>query len=398
MLSRSVCAALAAVVAVAAAAPPATLNATVDGGVLTVEGAQPRTVGFAFSALNAAVASLFAPLQPPPAASTPGASLLSSRSGLLSYLVVKNGTYLADAPLSLVRQLILVLDGVVVRPAPGFVRPWGGLIELNGTDWVGVVSPGGPSRARFECPDAANSPAAVWAVGSADVVVDGLTVDGCGRTEGGGIHLQGTPGSWGPTHSGGLVANHVVTNAMRGIWLETISRVAITANTLYGNAKHTLDFDAFSSNCAATGNRIFNNTQEAVFIEQGASGHVVAGNMLGPGNGVGIAVYNNDLNVTCVNHVIVDNDIVDNLGPGVSVGSTAPKAGTPDVAVFVVANRIRGNGGARPQGVHTNGAQLATVYAANDNVDGVSAYTQKLGSAMNVSFFDPLDREIPLAY
>jgi hypothetical protein len=99
--------AVAAIAAVAAAAPPSvTLNATVDFGVLSVDGEPPRASGLAFSALNAVVASLFAPAQPLPAVSTPGASLLSSRSGLLSYMVVCNGTYLVDEPLSLVRQLV----------------------------------------------------------------------------------------------------------------------------------------------------------------------------------------------------------------------------------------------------------------------------------------------------
>ena len=382
----------------AASAAASVLNATVNNGVLYVNGSAPRAIGFTFSALNAVIAELYLPLDPPDAASAPGGSLLNSRSGLLSYLNVLNGSYLVDAPLSLVRQLILLLDGVVISPAAGFVRPWGGLIELNATDFCGVVSPGGPSRARFVCDDPTMSPSAVRAIASANVVVDGISVEGCGATEGGGIHYQGVPGAWGPTHSGGQIANSVVTRSLRGIWLETIARVAIVGNTLFANAKHTLDFDAFSTNCIATQNNIFSNVQEAVFIEQGAKGHVVAGNTLGPGNGNGVAVYNNDMNVTCSGHVIVDNDIFGNLVDGVSVGSTAPKTGVPDVDVVVVGNRIGGNGAQRVQGVHTNGAQLATVYALNRNSDGLSAYTRALGSGMNISIFDPLDREIALDY
>jgi len=48
--------------------------------------------------------------------------------------------------------------------------------------------------------------------------------------------------------------------------------------------------------------------------------------------------------------------------------------------------------------VHTNGQQLVTVYAANRNEDGVSLYTQTMGTQLNISFFDPLDRELPLKY
>ena len=391
--------ALAVAAAAGSSAAASVLNATVSAGVLLVNGSAPRQVGFAFSALNAVVAELFAPLSPPDAASFPGGSLLNSRSGLLSFLTVANGTYLVDEPLSLARQLVLVLDSVVVQPAPGFSRPWGGLIELNGTDFVGVVAPGGPASARFVCEDASMAPSAVRAIASNNVLVDGISVQGCGATEGGAVHFQGVPGSWGPTHAGGQVSNCDISGSLRAIWLETVARVAVVGNTLHGNAKHTLDFDAFSTNCTATQNVIYNNTQEAVFIEQGAKGHVIAGNMLGPGNANGVAVYNNNMNVSCEGHVIVDNDIVGNVNDGVSVGSTAPKAGAPDVGVFVVGNRIRGNGAAaRPQGVHSNGAQLGTVYAANRDSDGVSAYTQRLGTAANVSFFDALDREVALNY
>ena len=388
---------LAALGGICSAAAPQTLNATVDAGVLFVNGSALRQVGYSFSALNAVVQSLFAPLAPPQAAT--GASLLNSQSGLLSFLTVRNGTYSVDEPLTLVRQLVLVLEDVVVSPDPALDRPWGGLIELNGTDFAAVVSPGGASSARFVCPDAAQGPAAVRSIASAGVVVDGISVDGCGSTEGGGIHLQGVPGSWGPTHSGGLVTNCEVTRSLRAIWLETVSNVMVVANHLFNNSKHTLDFDAFSTDCVATGNNIHDNVQEAIFIEQGARGHVIAGNTLGPRNGNGVAVYNNDMNITCVNHVIVDNDILGNLYDGVSVGSTAPKTGTPDVAVRVVGNRIHGNGPAnKTQGVHSNGAQLATIYAANANSDGISQFTQKLGTAANVSIVDILDREIPLKY
>ena len=194
------------------------------------------------------------------------------------------------------------------------------------------------------------------------------------------------------------------------------------------NQKHTLDFDAFSTDCVATvgrvnlvvtrvliifywpvflflahshrlqGNNIYSNVQEAVFIEQSAVGHTVVANTLGPNNSAGVAVFNNAMNTTCGPHVIAGNNIFGNAR-GVSVGSTAPKAGAPDVLITVVGNRIRGNGvGNKTQGVHTNGAQLGTLYVANDNPDGISAFTQELGTQLNISFIDPLDREIPLNY
>jgi hypothetical protein len=151
----------------------------------------------------------------------------------------------------------------------------------------------------------------------------------------------------------------------------------------------------------ATNNTISHNAaREGVFIEQGAVGITVASNVIGPGNGRGVAIFNNDMNVTSGPHVIAANEIFGNLFSGVAVGSTAPKAGTPDVGVHVMGNRIYGNGPAgKLEGYHTNGAQVGTIYASNDNADGVSAFTRGPAfSAENISIFDPLDREIANRY
>jgi len=128
--------------------------------------------------------------------------------------------------------------------------------------------------------------------------------------------------------------------------------------------------------------------QEAVFIEQGASYITVIDNDLGPNNGCGVAVYNNAIKAPTHGHVIARNRIFGNTR-GISVGSTAPRSGAPDADVLVAGNALWGNGG---QGIHTNGGQVATVYAANADADGVSLFTLALGSARNVSFSDPLDR------
>jgi hypothetical protein len=373
-----------------------TLNGTISNGIFTLAGFPDREIGFSFSAINAIVSEYFSPVVRMNASN--GSSLMNSASGYYSYLTLSNGTYVADEPLTLLPQLVLVLDRVVMTHAADFDRGWGGLIELNGTDYAGVVSPGGPDSAQFLCTNASMSPAAVRVTESSYVYVDGIGVDGCGHTEGGGIHYQGTPKFWGATHSGGTITNCRVCNSQRGIWLEQMIRTNVVHNELFNNFKHTLDFDAFTMDCVATGNRIYNNTQEAIFIEQASSGHVITGNTLGPSNYNGVAVFNNDLNITCGPHFIVDNEIFGNTGTGISVGSTSPKLGQPDIKITVVGNRIHGNGGDKPQGIHTNGAQQETTYSCNENLDGVSMYSQKLGTQRNISFLDPLDREIPLKY
>ncbi len=104
------------------------------------------------------------------------------------------------------------------------------------------------------------------------------------------------------------------------------------------------------------------------------------------------------MNVTSGPHVIAGNVIFGNLFGGVSVGSTAPRAGTPDVGVHVMGNKLYGNGPAgKREGYHTNGAQVGTIYASNDNADGVSLFSQQF-PGLNISITDPLDREIANRY
>lgn len=119
-----------------------------------------------------------------------------------------------------------------------------------------------------------------------------------------GVHLKGQP-----FVTGGEVANCVVRGGSRAIWTETISGPLIHGNLVYNNSKHAIDFDAFSTHGVAWNNSAWNNAQEAVFIEQAASYITVSGNVLGPANGDGVAVYNNAIGTATQGHVIVGNTI-----------------------------------------------------------------------------------------
>jgi hypothetical protein len=323
-------------------------------------------------ALNGVVSKYFTPLGPSGAQNK---TLVNS--SFFSYLLLNGGSWLADVPLVLAPSLVLVLNDVDISPSANFA-PFRGMIEINSTDYAGVVSPSGPTGARFSCPNASVSPAAVWAVDSSNTVVEGLSIYGCGRGEGGAVHLQGSPGAWGHTCSGATIFNNRIWNASRAIWLETISGVTIDSNEVFNNSGHAIDFDAFSHQSVATNNNIYGNFgREGVFIEQAAVGITIANNSIGPGNGNGVAVFNNDMNTTTGPHCIVANKIFGNLNAGISMGSTAPRAGTPDVGVLIAGNLVYENGPqGRRQGYHTNGAQIGTRYACNRNSDGVSLFTQ----------------------
>ena len=418
--------------ALASRAAHAVLNATVRDGVLSVPGHPDAPLPPTFSALQAAIAAYFAPL-PPPAPSNH--SLV--QSPLYSYLTLQGGAWSADAPLTLAPSLLLVLaGGVVIAPAPAF-PPWRGLIELNDTAYTGVIAPGGPADALFACANASVSPAAVWAVGSDNLYLEGLGVYGCGRTGGGALHVQGEPMAWGPTATGAVITGCRIWNSSRAIWTETVSGVAVHDNELFNNSGHTLDWDAFSHHSSATNNRIWGNAgREGIFIEQGAVGITVANNTIGPvrgvvgacvcvresvcllcpparahtpqrhtlaqhraqGNGNGIAVFNNDMNLSTSYHFIVANTIFGNINAGIALGSTAPRAGQPNVGVHIAGNTLYGNGAEKRQGVHTNGAQVGMRISANRNADGISKFTQAGFKGGNITLLDPCDREIALDY
>jgi hypothetical protein len=370
------------------------LNGSVTSGHLFLEGIDKGEINNTFSALNSVIQLYWASL-PLPVNDT----VLANANTSFSFLELRNGVFVADESLSLPSNFILSLENVDISPSSTFL-PYRSMIEINSTFLNGIVSRGGPSMARFRCDNVTISPGVVTATNSSRVYVDGLDIFGCGHGNGGAIHFQGIPMTWGGFTATGLtVSNCNIRNSSRAIWTETVSGVSVHNNSLSFSTSHTLDFDAFTHYSVATGNIIFNNSaREGVFIEQGAIGITISNNVIGPGNGNGIAVYNNDMNITCGPHVIAGNQIFNNLNAGVSIGSTAPKAGSPNMGVLVMGNQIFGNGGEKkPQGYHTNGAQIGTIYASNNNLDGISKFTQfEPFSSQNISIIDPINREKPL--
>ena len=246
--------------------------------------------------------------------------------------------------------------------------------------WSAVV---GRGLARLACAPGGGkaAPNAVYAGQSTGFVLDGLQISDCGS-----VHLEGTP-----MVTGGEVANCNIANSRgQAVWLEKIVRAVVHGNTITNASYHTIDADAFTSGALIMNNTVTYSREEAVCLEQGSSNVVVVDNDLGPGNARGVAVYNNAINSVTSGHVIARNRIFGSTSSGVAVGSTAPKSGAPDEGVLVAGNRMWDNAG---QGIHSNGGQLGTVYAANDDADGASIYTLTgAGTAANLSFADPYDR------
>ena len=347
------------------------LNASIAYGILTAPGSPPRSIGNLSSAISAAIATVFA--------SSGDATLtLKNSTSFYNYLVL-TGDYTADAPLTLVPGLALVLDSASLTAASPTLPGTNALVSAVGAPWSAVL---GRGTARLACSPTggALAPYAIYAGQSPAFVVDGLQISDCDC-----VHLEGTP-----YVTGGEVANCLITHSRgRAIWTEKIMRAVIHGNVVVNASAHTIDADAFTSNALIMNNTVSLSRQEAVFIEQGATSITVVDNTLGPGNFVGVAVYNNAIGQTTTGHVIARNRIFGCTHAGVSVGSTAPREGAPDMSVLVAGNELWDNSG---QGIHTNGGQLGTIYVSNADSDGVSLNTLKAGTAQNISFADPCDR------
>ena len=231
------CLALALVACAAAsiAAPLPTLNASVVNGTLSYPGHAPTVIGNTTSALNAAIATVFGPVQPPPARDT--AVLINSTVGVLSYLTL-TGSYLADVPLDLPPQFVLAMVDATIVASPAFSGA--ALVFANGSAYSAVVSAGGPEHALIDCSAAPVGCPGVFALNSAFFLLDGVTVNACGisgppNTQTAGVHLQGHP-----FVTGGEVANCVVRGGSRAIWTETISGALIHGNQVSAHATNSV--------------------------------------------------------------------------------------------------------------------------------------------------------------
>ena len=353
-------------------------NASVVDGTLTAPGIAPCYLGNTTSQLSNALSSLYSPL-------TPTFTLpLKNATSFYSYFSIA-GTYDADTTLQLLPSVALLFasSGASITVPSSFPDA---LFVINATNahYSAVIAPGGPSTASILCSPEGLGPGAVLAAGSDGFVIDGLRIVGCGGTAGSAIHVRGLPFS-----VGGEVANCDIFDAgSRAVWTESCSGVAIHGNFINNSMRHTIDQDAYSSNVVVYNNTVAWSGQEAVFIEQGATNIIVVDNDIGPGNSVGIAIYNNDFPKATAQHVIMRNRIF-GCGKGISTGSGPHSEGQLVMGVIIAGNQMWNNNGT---GFRTNGNQVGTLYFANDDADGITSSNLNGITAKNISFADPNDR------
>ena len=148
------------------------VNATIINGALTIQGVpNSATVPMTSSGIQAVIDGYF----PKNNYKTTQANvarkvLLNGTSATLSYLTI-TGSFIADVPISLPSQFILVLKKATITASPPlFSSPansallatrGNSIINMKSATFSGVVSPGGPSEAVISCknyPANANTP------------------------------------------------------------------------------------------------------------------------------------------------------------------------------------------------------------------------------------------------
>jgi hypothetical protein len=145
----------------------------------------------------------------------------------LSYLTLI-GDYIADVPIFLPHQFVLVLNGARLIATANFTSvnntldihiTKSALIVSNAAYYNAVVSPGGPSMAVLNCSAMPSDypiqtpivgPAGILMIGSGAFLVDGITVDSCGLNSGN-IAIYGTGRA--------EISNcKIINSRTRGIW------------------------------------------------------------------------------------------------------------------------------------------------------------------------------------
>jgi len=343
----------------------------------------------------------------------------------LNYLILV-GDYTADVPIVLPHQFILVMDGATITAVPNFPtneksvsiggitiagnpNPDTNTLSISMTNWAiivmnsvynsGVVSPGGPSKARIDCrampfhatADIVVGPAGVFMIGAGATIVDGIHIDSCGLNNGN-IALYGTSRS--------EVANCLLENSRtRGIWVIIMAFAIIHDNEVSNSMKFGIDLDANAGITLVYRNYVHDNAYQGVFIEQGAQNTVTTDNDL-PRNQNSVSFYNNLFAQLSSDHVVLTNRCYDNTAAGINVGSLNDDVVGfwPTIDTYIIGNTVYDNGQAVPKtqekakyGFNSNGPAYGIFISANsDNQGQGQALWKYLAGGIVIS--DPVQR------
>jgi hypothetical protein len=285
------------------------------------------------------------------------------------------------------------------------------LINFKASNYAGVITPSG-LYGTLDCSDypagsnavpnnfnypnvpspagslSATGPDGVNAVGSNNIIVDGIRVVNCGLTSGNVVFFNCKVVE--------VSNSYLAGGGVRGIWIILTSNSAMQYNTIITSAKFAIDLDASSGPWSLIhSNYIADNSFQAVFIEQGTLFSVVSGNKL-PRNQNGVSFFNNIYPELVVNHVILNNEFSYSTSSGINIGSISCQvinAACPEIVGFwptadsyVIGNKMWNNKNA---GYGSNGANQGSFVSHNlDFIDTSKPLPAGwIGTGLASSFF-----------
>jgi len=405
-----------------------TQNATLVNGYLTINGVT-QYIGVNSSAINSVIwnQNYFKPISPTQMSANTKYQVWLNGQQSLNYLII-TGNYIADVPIVLPSQFILVMNNASLNAVPnfpvntvplkigdtiiaandmdpGFVNSdqvmetnWA-LIVLSNSYYSGVVSPAGPSNAYISCKNMPSrgkdsgytGPAGIFMGVAGSSYIDGITIDNCGLNNGN-VVLSGVGRS--------EVTNMRLMNSRsRGVWVITMSYSIIHDCEIFNSTKFGVDLDAYAGPMLIVfRNDIHDNAYQGVFIEQGSVEAIVTDNVVSR-NAQAISFYNNLFPKTTTGNVVLGNIATESRSSGINIGSvnSAAVGFYPTSNTYVIGNTITNNGLNYPDpkkraGLTSNGPVFGVVLMANNDTTGIHTSfwnAAKIGCMMVV---DPLKR------
>jgi hypothetical protein len=306
------------------------------------------------------------------------------------------GTYTADAPLTLPRQVVLILNGALITASNNFPGNALGLIIANGAHFSAVVSPGGPASAVLDCGDT-TGPAGIYVYNSSYFNIDGITVKNCGASSGA-ITLVGTTDR--TRGNSTSVLNSVITQAKgNGILISQACRPVIY-NTRIVNSVGAGVYVSTTFGTILSENTITGNGAHGVYFGLGSTQFVARGNLISSNYGSGLTYTNAAGYPKVSNSIILGNQILSNglYSIELAVDSSSQISNT-----VILGNTINGNA----QGLNVKdlvGTGITKTYLGqNDDSDGLMSSFLALTNGNAASrcsgnfFLDPLNRGVRFA-
>jgi hypothetical protein len=380
----------------------------VDGDLLQDDGKRKR-VGSKTSEIQAQVIAKAALWRPEPY--MPNVTAIVNAS-FLRFLII-SGVYQADAALRLPSFFVLAAANATFETAPDCSTSKDGLcsgsqlvkdgavVLANRTNFTAVL--GG----SFDC--SAIEPSSggrrvsfgvrgIWGLAAWGFTVHDATVRNCGigaNHSSGNIHFQGRDGLNFSEPLHGEIRGTTIAGPSRGIWTETIGKVAIHHNDV--RADVGIDLDGFTGDVYVYSNQIIARDRDAsgygLWIEEGSQG-VFAWNNTIARHATGMYIYNGGVKARGnSNHLLFENTVLDSKGSGLGWGYHNGMAAVASGSYFG-SNVFVGNGNRSqsltPSQVFTQGGAGQVMFDNRFDVpllDAVAAILEQPVSA--VSIFDP---------